>query len=129
MNLPNQSFDIMFTIVPIFIGIIFIIVFGGIIFTIIKVASQWNNNNKQPVLTVNAKVVSKRDEVSSRRRHNDDHVSHRTSTTYYTTFEVESGDRMELQMSGEQFGILIEGDLGKLTFQGTRFKGFERVIK
>ncbi|NDI33636.1 DUF2500 domain-containing protein [Chengkuizengella sediminis] len=31
---------------------------------------------------------------------------------------------MELKMSGEQFGILVEGDLGKLTFQGSRYKGF-----
>ncbi|MFS1513441.1 DUF2500 domain-containing protein [Chengkuizengella sp. SCS-71B] len=129
MGFPGQSFNIMFTIVPILIGITFIFVFGGIIFTIVKSASQWNHNNKQPILTVNAKVVSKRDKVSSRRSHHDNHVSHHTSTTYYSTFEVESGDRMELQMSGEQYGILVEGDLGKLTFQGSRYKGFERIVK
>ena len=50
-----------------------------------------------------------------------------SSTFYYTTFEVESGDRMELAVSGQDFGMLAEGDTGRLTFQGTRFKGFERV--
>jgi hypothetical protein len=34
---------------------------------------------------------------------------------------------MELQMQGQESGLLIEGDTGKLTFQGTRYLGFERM--
>ena len=49
-----------------------------------------------------------------------------SSTYYYVTFEVESGDRLEYQVSGEEYGLLVEGDQGKLTFQGTRYKGFVR---
>ena len=49
-----------------------------------------------------------------------------TSTSYYATFQVESGDRMELSMTGTEYGLLAEGDRGKLTFQGTRYLGFER---
>ena len=48
-------------------------------------------------------------------------------TSYYDTFEVESGSRMELAVSGEEYGMLAEGDRGRLTFQGTRYKGFERA--
>ena len=33
---------------------------------------------------------------------------------------------MELHVMGNEFGMLIEGDFGKLTFQGTRYLGFER---
>ena len=33
---------------------------------------------------------------------------------------------MELEMSGEQYGLIAEGDQGQLTFQGTRFISFER---
>ena len=51
-----------------------------------------------------------------------------TSTTYYVTFQVESGDRMELNLSGQEYGLLAEGDRGKLTFQGTRYLGFEREL-
>ena len=52
---------------------------------------------------------------------------HTTSSTwYYATFEVESGDRMELALSGSEYGMLAEGDTGKLTFQGTRYLSFER---
>ena len=40
---------------------------------------------------------------------------------------MESGDRMELEMAGSEYGLLVEGDNGKLTFQGTRYLGFERI--
>lgn len=50
-----------------------------------------------------------------------------TSTSYYITFEVESGDRMELYVSSDEYGLLVIGDYGKLTFQGTRYLGFERI--
>ncbi len=69
-------------------------------------------------------MVSKRSEVS--RRHNaGTHTSH-TSTSYYVTFQVASGDRMELPVSGSEYGMLAEGDYGDLTFQGTRYLRFER---
>ena len=54
-----------------------------------------------------------------------DPIEH-TFTTYYVTFQVESGDRMELTVSGPDYGMLVEGDIGKLSFQGTRYLGFER---
>ena len=55
------------------------------------------------------------------------HTTH--STTYYVTFQVDSGDRMELQMDGSAFGLLVEGDRGMLTFQGTRYLGFEQGLE
>ena len=51
---------------------------------------------------------------------------HTTSTTYYATFQVQSGDRMELPVPATEYGLLIEGDEGDLTFQGTRFLSFDR---
>lgn len=50
-----------------------------------------------------------------------------TSTSYYVTFLVESGDRIELCVSGTEYGMLVEGDTGRLTFQGTRYLSFERI--
>lgn len=49
-----------------------------------------------------------------------------TSTRHYATFQVESGDRMEFSITGREYGMLAEGDRGRLTFQGTRYLGFER---
>ena len=109
--------------------LMFLLVFGLILTTVIKGISQWNKNNNSPRLTVPATVVSKRTNVSHHHHPaGDGHgVHHSTSTSYYVTFQVESGDRMELHMAGHQFGMLVEGDRGKLTFQGTRYLGFERT--
>ena len=49
-----------------------------------------------------------------------------TSTTYYVTFQVESRDRMEFCVSRTEYEMLVEGDTGRLTFQGTRYLLFER---
>ena len=109
-------FGVMFTIA-------FIVIIGVFIVSFAKGVSQWNKNNHSPRLTVPATVIAKRTNVSH--HHGTDH-HHHTSTSYYVTFQVESGDRMELHMSGPEFGLLIEGDRGRLTFQGTRYLGFDR---
>ena len=122
--------DIMFAVFPIIFSLMFLLVFGVVIFGLIKGISQWNKNNHSPRLTVLATVVAKRTNVSHHHHnHGVDHVGHHTSTStnYYVTFQVESGDRMELHMAGHQYGMLVEGDHGKLTFQGTRFLSFERT--
>ena len=119
------GFEIMFTL-------IFITVFGLIIFTIICGIGEWNKNNQSPRLTVEASIVAKRTHVSRHTHHNAGditgaHGTHMTSSTsYYVTFQVESGDRMQLSVKSSEYGMLAEGDSGRLTFQGTRFLGFER---
>ena len=120
------GFSFMFNIFPIIWGLMFLLVLGIFAFTLGKSIRQWNKNNHAPRLTVEARVVAKRHDVS---RHHGagDHHHHHTTNTYFATFEVESGDRMELQLQGHEYGLLIEGDKGKLTFQGTRYLGFERI--
>ena len=112
--------------------IMFFIVFGlaisTVLISLIKGVKEWNKNNHSPRLTVPATVVTKRTDVTHRRRGGTTGPHHyHTSTTYYVTFEVESGDRMELHLQGFEYGLLVEGDKGKLSFQGTRFLGFERT--
>ena len=121
--------NIMFAIFPIIFSLIFLLVFGVVIFGLIKGISQWNKNNHSPRLTVPATVVAKRTNVSHSHHHHgtDSMAHHSTSTSYYVTFQVESGDRMELHMAGHEYGMLVEGDRGSLTFQGTRYLGFERT--
>lgn len=113
------GFDILFSIL---FPILFLVVLGMILYTIIGNVRTWNKNNHSPRLTVPAKVVAKRTEVS----HHMDNTMMHTFTTYYVTFQVESGDRMELTVDGADYGMLVKGDMGKLSFQGTRYLGFER---
>ena len=117
-------------------NIMFVLVFGIVIVmfivTAVKGISTWNKNNHSPRLTVEATVVSKRQNTSVHHHNNAGdatgaHGMHTaTSTTYYATFQVASGDRMELLVGGREYGMLAEGDFGELTFQGTRYLGFER---
>ena len=120
------GFDFMFSIFPIIWVLMFLLIFGIFAVSIGKSIRQWNKNNRSPRLTVDAKVLAKRHDVSRRRSAGEHHHYH-TTNSYFVTFEVASGDRMELQLQGHEYGLLIEGDKGKLTFQGTRYLGFERT--
>lgn len=113
--------------------VMFIAVFGIIIVNIVRGVGEWNKNNHSPRLTVEATVVSKRLDVSHHQHGNagDETGAHgyttTSSTTYYVTFQVESGDRMEFHVNGSEYGMLVEGDRGKLNFQGSRYLGFVRA--
>lgn len=122
----------MFDMLSIIVPIMFIVVLGIIIATVIQGISTWHKNNNSPRLTVPAVIVAKRESITHHQHPNAGDVSGAhgfhitTSTTYYVTFQVESGDRMEFPVSGSEYGMLAEGDTGKLMFQGTRYLAFER---
>lgn len=107
--------------------LIFILVFGTFIFILVKGIGEWNRNNHSPKLDVNASVTAKRINVSHHHHAGDASVMHDSSSTaYYVTFQVESGDRMEFCVTGQEYGLLTEGDEGRLSFQGTRYLDFQR---
>ena len=118
----STLFTLMFTLVPLFIALVFVLVFGTILFAIIRGLNEWSSNNAQPVLTVPARVVTKRQHVSG-----GGHDSS-ASTRYYVTFEtLAAGLRQEFGVSSTDYSGLAEDDTGELTHQGTRYKGFVRV--
>lgn len=124
---PFGGMNLMFSIGPVIIVIGFLFVFGTIIVRGVRSAQQWKRNNDSPVLSVPAIAVAKRADVRYHHHHDVNAMHHTSSsTTYYVTFQVESGDRMEFCVRAEEYGLLVEGDAGKLTFQGTRYLGFER---
>ena len=118
---------------------IFWIVFGAIalafVFILGKGLLQWIKNNNSPRLTEDVLITGKRTDT---RRHSNAnmgditgaHGYHSSFTTwYYVTFQLENGQRKELQVRGTVYGQLAEGDRGKLTWQGTRFVDFERSME
>ena len=121
-----------FSFVMIIFQMVFVCVCAVILFLIVKNISTWNKNNHSPRLTVPATVVAKRTQVTQQQHANagDPTGAHgfstTTSTSYHVTFQVESGDRMEFAVDGMEYGMLAEGDIGKLSFQGTRYLSFER---
>ena len=109
--------DIMFSIFPILWLAVFGIIFSTVISSLIKRGKENRQNDASPRITAESTVVTKRTKVHGDHSH----------TVYYATFQFESGDRLELEIPHNRFGYLVEGDRGKLTFQGTRFLNFERV--
>lgn len=108
--------------------LVFLLVIGTFVVTLVRGVGQWNKNNHEPRLYVYASVVSKRMNVSHYSHANAGGTGMHTgsSTSYYVTFQVESGDRLEFCVGGREYGQLVEGDRGRLGFQGTRYLGFER---
>ncbi len=126
-SFPGYGFGSVDPIFKIFMILFFIIFFIAIVIILINVVkgiAQWGNNNQQPMLSVDATVVLKRMNVS--RHHNNNMNTTTSRTQYYVTFQVQSGDRMEFLVPDDEYGMIVEGDVGKVTFQGTRFKGFVR---
>lgn len=126
MNLyPSLGFGLLFRIFP----VLFIALF---LFILIKAISQQKKNDNSPRLTVYCVIVDKRTETMQHSTPVGGDISGAhgfhtmTDTAYYVIFQVESGDRIELSVSGSEYRQLVEGDQGKLTFQGTRYLGFER---
>ncbi|MDP4098705.1 DUF2500 domain-containing protein [Paenibacillus sp. P96] len=112
-------FDLMGTVFPVF----FVMILGIIILSAGREIMGWKRNRNEPVLTVSSRIASRRMYIQQRQL---DDASPTATTLYFITFEVESGDRLEFKVNGEQYGMCSEGDSGRLTFQGTRYIGFER---
>ncbi len=118
-----SMFSVMDTLFPILFFGIFALVVITFIVVLARGASQWRRNNASPVLVREAKVLDKRMEVGHTGGSGNAHGH--SYTQYYVTFEAE-GERVELQVTGREYGMLAAGDWGDLTNQGTRYKGFER---
>lgn len=113
---PGLGFGLMFNLVPLFI-------FGIMGFMIFSIVRERQYNRSQPRLEVKAEVISKRQNVSHHHHNNNVGTS---STIYYVTFEFETSDRKEFCVRGDEYGMLVEGDSGLLTFQGNDYQGFKR---
>lgn len=84
-------------------------------------------NDALPLQTEDAKVVAKREDVSYvyPGKHADA-TSVYPATEYYVTFQIGNGERREFAVKGKEYGMLVEGDVGRLTFRGIRYLGFLR---
>lgn len=118
---PSWMFDFTGTVLPIFLALIV----GSIAVSAGRGLLQWSRNNNSPLQSIPARIVSKRSEVRQQQSQ-DEGSSSRTSTTYYLTYESEDGVRREFKVDGHEYGMSAEGDRGLLTYQGTRYHGFQR---
>ena len=59
----DPGFDVTFSIMRIMVPVMFVLVFGIIIVTMVRGVGEWNKNNHSPKLTVPVTVVAKRSDV------------------------------------------------------------------
>ena len=114
----------LFEFQPVFMTIWFIFFFGILFFILYKVFMQLRRsaeNSNKPIEKVYATLVGKT--AQEHYRHNSVSYSER-----YLTFETPSGERIVLEVNGEEYALFIEGDRGLLTHQGYTFIDFEREM-
>lgn len=98
-----------------------IIWFSVLIYGIGKGLAQWVKNENSPVVTASARIVSMRRKTHHHNHNGNVHIDY----TYHITFELDTGERMELRVKRRVFREMEEGLCGMLTHQGTRYLGFE----
>jgi len=120
MGFGNPFDNFMFTVVPFIMFIFFAIFIMVFVTSLVKGAGQYFKNNNTPERSVPARLISKRAHTWG------GHGNMSAHTSYYATFETEGGERMELLVGGGFTGMHVEGDVGILTYRGTRFIDFQR---
>jgi ribosomal protein L40E len=100
----------------VFLGLLVFKVGGSLL----KSLDERNRNESAPVLTSEARVAAKRTDVVGRGKS--------YGTQHYATFELPAGQRVELELGGDEYGQLAEGDRGELRYQGSWYLGFLRRI-
>src|SRR3954453_2952679 len=98
---------VLFLIVPAFIGIIFLLM----AVQIGRGVAEWARNNQMPVESSPARVIAKRTHTWGSGGY---HPRRPVRTSYFVTFELKSGERMEFDLYGQEYGLLGEGDEGLL---------------
>jgi hypothetical protein len=104
--------DILSSITSLIFGIV-------VIFIIYRIVKDNIINRNKPKIALTATIVTKRQQLSS-------NMSDSHHTWHYITFEFDTRDRIELQVSGREYGLMAENDKGILTFQGNQFIAFDR---
>ncbi|WP_224725252.1 DUF2500 domain-containing protein [Paenibacillus vietnamensis] len=119
----------MFTIVPILVVIVFIIVIVGIITN----SARYFKNARSPRESVFARVVAKRMEVRNHSSHHSNgnggvHPVNSSRTYYYITLESDNNERKEYLDVKNLYGLVVEGDEGYAAIQGDWIVAFEREV-
>ena len=120
MGPENLFGNFMFSVFPFLIFIFFSIFLMIFITSLVKGFGQYFRNNNTPEESIPARLVAKRTHTWG------GHGNMSAHTSYYATFETETGDRLELSVGSQFTGMYVEGDAGILIHRGTRFIDFER---
>lgn len=112
--------DAMLTGVPVFMSLVLAVFVVIVLLNVVRAGQTFASNSAQPRQTVAARVVGKRAQTEGGAGES------AVRTLYFATFEMTSGERVEVSVPRGDYGQLVEGDEGQLTHQGTWYRRFER---
>ncbi|MDO4318497.1 MAG: DUF2500 domain-containing protein [Lachnospiraceae bacterium] len=127
-----DTFDFFWNLFPLLfsLGLLSFAAFAVVI--IVITLRREKQNDAAPRLTVSAFVAEKETDVTYQQvpaagdpTGASGYFTHST-TSYYVTFQIPSGDRMRFSVSETVYHTLTERESGNLSFQGTRFLSFEK---
>lgn len=102
-------------------SIIAVAIVSLVVAALIRGARRTLRDDASPRVTAEALVVDKRAEVTGG-------GETPARQTYYVTFQFPDGGRLELGVPASESGLLVVGDRGTLSWQGSRYLGFAREI-
>ncbi|WP_339315597.1 DUF2500 domain-containing protein [Paenibacillus sp. FSL R10-2734] len=108
---------------PLFLKIFTFIIVTFTSLMIIRSVRNSMRNKARPLKKATCTAVTKRIEVSG------ESGDASTRTRYFVTFEFDEGNSLELHVMDQEYSLIVEGDRGELSYQGARFKGFDRILE
>ncbi len=134
------AFGVVFAVVFVLISAFIVFVIVMMVIQFVRMGRQRAANAAAPEVQAQAKVIGKRMEnmgqsmsggmlpLPSRHtvvvRMGDDTVYQRN----LVSFEQPGGERFEIEVPADQFGLIAEGDTGTVTMKGTEFVAFAREV-
>ena len=91
------------------------------ILAVVRVARRQAADRSSPPRQAEATVLDKRSQVTGG-------GSNPIEQDYYVTFQLATGERVELRVPDAVSGVLMPGDEGALEWKGSRYLGFAREI-
>ena len=120
-----------------FIALILQLIHFGILCVILLATvfaiRKFGTVNSYPVYCVRAVVTNKKPSnfCTNTAYSNNQYLNNKNAYTsccspHFVLFQDEAGTNIELTLSKHEYDMLLEGDIGKLTFKGNKFLAFER---
>lgn len=116
-----DGFGLFFPIFMVFFFGVVALFVGAVVVAIVKQAKLARQNNAAPEVTAVASVVDKH--IDTGGGGESSVIEH-----HLVSFEQPGGERFELEVPANQYGLLVVGDRGSVTMKGTQYLAFAREI-
>lgn len=107
-------------IVALFLVTLVVLALVPVVIAVLRVARRRSLEKSSPSRQAEARVMDKRAQLGP--------TGTARSQRYFATFQFPDGNRLELEVSGPEWGMLVVADEGVLQWRGPRYLGFSRAI-